>query len=116
MYIGYIAVRSLPGEARVRGTRSAVVGVLAALMIYPVHMSVTWYSSIHQGATIGRDTQMGGTQLFSLFLGFITFALLASWLVVHRFRVGWLADQLGDIELEDAITARRSEALPGGLT
>jgi heme exporter protein C len=114
MYVGYLAVRGLPGEPRARGTRAAVIGILSALLIYPVHMSVEWWGSLHQTSTLGANSHIGGNQLFTLFLGFVTAALITVWLAMHRFRVAWLAEQLAEHELADSIEARRAEAgLPG---
>jgi len=39
------------------------------------------------------------------------FAVLAVWMVVHRFRVAWLEDQLSEVGLDAAIEARRKEAV-----
>jgi heme exporter protein C len=110
MMIGYLVVRSVPAPPRTRGTRSAVVAVISAALIPIVHRSVEWWSSLHQESTVlGRaDAQIGGTQLFSLFLGFVTFALLVVWLGMHRFRVAWLAERAAEAELEVAIAERRA--------
>ena len=118
MYLGYLAVRSLPAEPQSRGTRSAVVGILSAMLIYPVHMSVTWWGSLHQSSTLfdpndpRNNTHIAGTQLFTLFLGFVTVTLIGIWLTMHRFRVAWLTEQVAEHELADSIEARRAEGGP----
>ncbi|MFN8051898.1 MAG: cytochrome c biogenesis protein CcsA [Acidimicrobiales bacterium] len=111
MYLGYVTVRNIPAPRAARGTRSAVVGIVSALLIYPVHMSTTWWNSLHQGGTIGApgESKIHGAQEFAFYLGFITFLLLAAWLTMHRFRVAWLADQVADTEFETALVDRRSE-------
>ena len=38
------------------------------------------------------------------------FGLLFTWLLVHRFRVGWLEEQVGAVGLDEAIVERRAEA------
>ncbi len=115
MYVGYLAIRSLPAEPQSRGTRSAVVGILSALLIYPVHMSVEWWGSLHQTGT-ALEGHIAGNQLFTLFLGFVTFALIVAWLSMHRFRVAWLSEQLAESELADSITARRADAEADAVT
>ena len=111
MYLGYVTVRNIPAPRAARGTRSAVVGIVSALLIYPVHMSTTWWNSLHQGGTIGApgESKIHGAQEFAFYLGFITFLLLAAWLTMHRFRVAWLADQVADTEFETALVDRRAE-------
>lgn len=112
LYVGYIAVRSVPAEPRVRGTRSAVVGIAAALLIPIVHKSVDWWSSLHQQRTLfgTLDPEISGTQLFTLLFSFVAFGFLAAWLLMHRFRVAWLTERVAEHDLESAIAERRSEA------
>lgn len=112
LYVGYLAVRSVPAEPRARGTRSAVVGIAAALLIPVVHKSVDWWSSLHQQRTLfgTLDPKIGGTQLFTLMFSFVAFGFLAAWLLIHRFRVAWLAERVADRELDAAIAQRREEA------
>lgn len=118
MMVGYLTVRSSPADPRTRGTRSAVVVVVSAALIPIVHRSVEWWSSLHQEATVlGRaDAQIGGTQLFSLFVGFVTFTLLVAWLGIHRFRVAWLAERSAEGELDLAIAERRAASGAGVST
>ena len=112
MYLGYVTVRNIPAAIEARGTRSAVIGIVSALLIYPVHMSVTWWASLHQGATVigGATGNVRDKQEFTLYLGFLTFMLLAAWLGIHRFRVAWLADQAAGTELDEALAERRAES------
>jgi heme exporter protein C len=111
MYVGYVTVRNLPAAIPVRNTRSAVVGILSALLIYPVHMSTRWWSSIHQGSTFSRpgSSKIHGAQEFAFYMSFLALLLFAGWLLMHRFRVGWLADQVAASEYDEAIAERRAE-------
>lgn len=112
MYLGYVTVRNIPAPRSARNTRSAVIGIVSALLIYPVRMSTEWWGSIHQGRTITTPgaSKIEGAQEFALYSGFLTFLLLATWLTIHRFRVGWLADQAEATELEAVIADRRAES------
>ncbi|MEZ5322157.1 MAG: cytochrome c biogenesis protein CcsA [Microthrixaceae bacterium] len=112
MYLGYNTVRSLSGTFEQRGVRSAVVGVVSAFMIVPVKMSTEWWSSLHQDRTVFApgDSKIHGAQEFSLYLGFVAFLLLATWITVHRFRVGWLADEAASDDLDLRLAERRAEA------
>lgn len=115
MYLGYVTVRNIPASIAARGTRSAVIGIVSALLIYPVHMSVKWWASLHQGATLigERSSKISDKQELTLYIGFLTFMALAGWLGLHRFRVGWLNDQAATIDLDAALAVRRSESSPG---
>lgn len=111
-YIGYLAVRRLGGDHHQRARRSAVIGLLAVLLIPLVHWSVVLWRSLHQEATVLRpdgQVSMGGLMLFSLFVGVVAFSLIYLWLVIHRSRVAALADFADDRLLADALVARRHE-------
>ena len=48
--------------------------------------------------------------LTALMLGIVVFGLVLAWLLIHRFRVGWLEEQAGSKTLDDALVERRAEA------
>jgi heme exporter protein C len=114
MLVGVQALRRIDGEsgdAVSRGVRGAVVGLLLFPNVVIVHYSVDWWRSLHQTATITRlDPTIEGTMLFTLMLGIVVFGLLFTWLLMHRFRSGWLEEQAGAVGLDQAIAERRAEA------
>jgi heme exporter protein C len=113
-YIGYIAVRGLGGTHHQRARRSAVVGLLIVLEIPLVHWSVKLWRSLHQEASVlstDGDVKIDGLMLFSLFVGVISFTLLYLWLVLHRSRAMAMEDLLDDHGLDEALAARRAEAV-----
>jgi heme exporter protein C len=114
LFLGYLAVRSTSGERRVRARRAAVAGLVAFVDVPLVHYSVEWWRSLHQGPTITRlDPTIDGLMLFTLMTGIVVFAALYAWLLVHRFRVEHLAEELADRGLAQAISERRREAEVG---
>lgn len=112
MYLGYLALRRLELPPEVRSRRAAILGIISFVNVLIVHYSVQWWRGLHQGQSIGLDTQMDGLILFSLFLGLISFMLVGAWLLIHRFRLAWLEHQVSALGLEQALTERRNE---GGL-
>lgn len=112
LFLGYLALRRLPAEPDVRAKRAAFAGLLAFVDVPIVHFSVEWWRSLHQGPTITRlDPQIDGLMLFTLMLGMAVFTALYVWLLVHRFRVSYLEEQLEARGLELAIAQRRAEAV-----
>jgi len=115
MLVGYLALRRIDneaGDAAQRGARGAIVGLLLFPNVVVVHYSVDWWRSLHQTATITRlDPTIEGTMLFTLMLGIVVFGLVFAWLLVHRFRVGWLEERLEHSGLDEALVARRAEAV-----
>ena len=78
-----------------------------------VHLSVDWWRSLHQDATVVRrdlNAELDGTMLFTLFFGLFVFTLIYVWLLLHRQRQLWLEDHQGQTSLDQAIAERRAEA------
>lgn len=114
LLVGYLALRQVDnesGDAAQRGMRGTVVGLLLFPNAIIVRYSVDWWRSLHQTATVTRlDPTIEGTMLFTLMLGIVVFFLLFAWLLLHRFRVGWLEEQAGASGIDQALTERRAEA------
>lgn len=114
LVVGFLALRRIDaegGDPAARGVRAAIVGILLFPNVVVVHFSVDWWRSLHQTATITRlDPDIEGTMLFTLMLGMVVFALLFAWLLVHRFRLSWLEERVGERGLDEALLERRSEA------
>ena len=114
LLVGYLALRQVDnesGDAAQRGMRGAIVGLLLLPNVAIVHYSVDWWRSLHQPATITRlDPTIEGTMLFTLVLGIAVFSVVYVWLLLHRFRVGWLEERAGDRGIDQALIDRRAEA------
>jgi heme exporter protein C len=111
LLLGYAAIRRTATDLGVRARRSAVVGLLLLPNVLIVNRSVEWWRSLHQDATLFRlDPTIEGLQLFTLVFAIFTAITLFAWLLVHRFRVAWLQDQVDEYGLLEAIDQRRAEA------
>ncbi|MFV0316767.1 MAG: cytochrome c biogenesis protein CcsA [Microthrixaceae bacterium] len=111
-YIGYLVVRSIPSDRRTRGTLSAVIGIMAVVNIPITHKAVDWWRGLHQSGTVlgTVDPEMAGTQLFTTYLAMTVGIVVFAWLLMHRFRVAWLAERATDVGLARAVDRRRAEA------
>jgi heme exporter protein C len=110
MYLGYLVVRRLPSDVDVRNRRSAFVALLSFVDVPIVYYSVSWWRSLHQSATLSLHTTISGTMLFTLFVSMVVFVVCFAWLLIHRFRVAWLEDEVEASGLASAIDERRAEA------
>lgn len=110
--VGYLSVRSLGGD-EAASTRAAVVGLVGAVNLPIVNQSVNWWSdrTLHQQSSL-TDGKLEDLTLFTVFLAIVVTALAGLWMMIHRFRIGWLERELRAADLDDAIEARRSEAAP----
>src|SRR6185369_1762839 len=99
LQLGYLAVRRIPASVEARGTRSAVIGLLLLPIVVIINQAVTWWSSVHQPPSLlnpdvtqkrGIHGQMAVTFTYAMAVA----AVLVTWLLIHRFRVGWLADRV----------------------
>lgn len=116
LYVGYLAVRRIPAEPQQRARRSAVVGIIAAINIPIVRFSVNWWAdrTLHQKATVKLgDTELDGLMLFSLFFGLVLFMGIYLWMMIHRFRIAWLEEQVDQYGLDTALAERRAEGTRG---
>ena len=112
LLLGYLAVRRLPADHDVRTRRAAIIGLLLVPNVMIVRQSVQWWRTLHQKPTLlanGVGAKIEGLMLFSLFVGFIAIGLVFVWLLIHRFRVAWLEDEVDEAGLDVAIAERRAE-------
>jgi heme exporter protein C len=88
VYVGYLALRALPGDpVRVR-RRAAVLGAIAIVQVPVVHFSVLWWRTLHQPPSIlGPELSsppMAGSMMATLFLAVFAFTLAGAWYVTRR--------------------------------
>ncbi|MFB0901445.1 MAG: hypothetical protein QMA93_01130, partial [Acidimicrobiales bacterium] len=105
-----LAYRRTMSDSRVRAKRSAVVGLIGAINIPIVYKSVDWWQNrtLHQQSTL-RNRSVEDLTLFTMIFGMVVFMAIFAWLMVHRFRIGWLEHQTETVGLEAAIIERRAQ-------
>ncbi len=114
IYLGYFLVRSSTENPQKGKRFAAVVGIVGALDIPLIHLSVTWFRSLHPAPVVMKpegpslDSQM----LRTLFVGLGAFTLIFFSLFLYRYGVE---------RMKEALAHRRvaSEAAPqveGGVS
>jgi heme exporter protein C len=88
VYVGYLALRALPGDPdRVR-RRAALLGAIAIVQVPVVHFSVLWWRTLHQPPSIlGPELSsppMAASMMATLFLAVFAFTLAGAWYVTRR--------------------------------
>jgi len=110
MFLGYLALRRVPGDPTVRARRAAIVALISVLNIPIVNRSVEWWENrtLHQKST-ATEIKWENLTFFTVFFGMVVFTGVFAWLLIHRFRLGWLERQVEGFDLEQAIRDRRAE-------
>jgi heme exporter protein C len=112
LYLGYLALRKVPGDRETVARRSAIAGLIAFLDVPIVFVSVSWWRSLHQAPTVdlaNGHLYVHGSMAWTLALGFVSFTLVYVWLMVHRYRLAVLRDREDDEGLDAALAERWAE-------
>jgi len=115
LFLGYLAIRRVPADPEIRARRCAVVALVAFVDVPIVHFSVDWWQTLHQKASVLNATltvKVHGSMGWTLLLGFIALTLVFVWMVIVRYEIEVMRDQLGDEELEVSLAERRAEGEP----
>jgi heme exporter protein C len=116
IYVGYMSLRKVADNPIRRARWSAVVGVVGFIDVPIVHMSVVWWRSLHQQATVLRlgAPTIASSMLATLLLAFVTFSLAYGYLMAARMRVGRLEDRSA-VPVTSLSTPRAGRPRPAGL-
>lgn len=111
IFVGYLAFRAVPNEPHRQARNASILAIVGALNIPVVNRSVEWWENrtLHQQSTLA-DLRIEDETLLTLMIGFAVFSVMFLWLLIHRFRVAWLAEEEAETGLEKALAERRAEA------
>jgi heme exporter protein C len=112
IYFAYLAVRRVVDNPSRRARWAAVIGIVGFVDVPIVHLSVVWWRSLHQQATLLRvgGPEIHGSMLAALLVGVAAFTLVYVYLMTLRLRVGRLEEravrealspQVGELEEAD---------------
>jgi heme exporter protein C len=100
IYIGYLVLRGAIDDPQMRGRYSAVLGILGALLIPFIHLSVYLFRTLHPMPVVLKPSapSLPPVMLKTLLLSFLSFTVLYIALLRARVR---LAAERAWLELED---------------
>ncbi len=107
VYVGYLALRGLTDDPERRATRSAAVGILGALNVPIVYMSVKWWRTLHQPAS--SPSTIDPIYTWGLRVNAVAFLLAMIVFIAHRYR-GMVAERVLEHRLSEMALARRTRA------
>ena len=88
IFIGYIALRSFTEDEERRARWSAAVGILGAINVPIVYMSVKWWRTIHQVQSSSET--MDQTYVTGLLLNLAAFTFVLIYFLFYRYHVAQL--------------------------
>lgn len=103
IFVGYLMLRSLIEDESRAASAAAVLGIIGALDIPLIHMSVYWWRTLHQPPSIFRPDKapwenVAWPLLIPLTINIAAFLILLFYLLSLRYRLG---------EMREEIKARR---------
>ena len=88
IYIGYLALRAATDDVERRARWSAAVGILGAINVPIVYMSVRWWRTLHQVQS--SPSTVSPTYAAGLRLNALAMTFVAVWLIMARYRAACL--------------------------
>lgn len=88
IFVGYLALRSFVEDPQRRGQWSAAVGILGAINVPIVWMSVRWWRTLHQIQS--NPSAVSPVYLRGWMLNVASFSLVAVWLIWRRYEAARL--------------------------
>jgi len=104
IFIGYLMLRALVDDPSRGATFSAVLGIIGFLDVPIIHMSVVWWRTLHQPASVlrpGPSTVAPDMQV-ALYTNLAAFLLLYAYFLVKRVRLEKAKWELSRLRMEGA--------------
>jgi heme exporter protein C len=100
LILGYLLLRGAVEERAMRARYSAVLGLLAAILVPFIHLSVYLFRTLHPMPIVLKPSapSMPPEMQATFFAGFFAFALLFAGLLRARYRLATLRDHVIDLE------------------
>jgi heme exporter protein C len=84
IYIGYLSLRAATEDPERRARWSAAVGILGAINVPIVYMSVRWWRTLHQVQS--SPSTVAGSYVAGLRINALAMLLVTVWFIVARYR------------------------------
>jgi heme exporter protein C len=107
VYVGYLALRGMTDDPERRARWSAAVGILGALNVPIVYMSVKWWRTLHQMQS--SPSTIDPVYTWGLRVNAITMMMALIVFIAYRYR-GLVAETILERAQDDAALARRARA------
>ncbi len=111
-FLGYVAIRRSTTDPERRARRSAIAALVAFVDVPLIQSTMVWWKTLHQKATVllGSSTDIHGIMAVTFALSFLAFLLLFLWMLINRYRIEVIKDDMQGRTMEDAINNRIAES------
>ena len=108
IYLAYLVLRTAVEEPGRRARYSAVLGILGALLVPFIHLSVYWFRTLHPLPVVLRPgkPELPGTMLLTLLGSFTIFTIFFLALLARRYAWARFLDARAQSEAERADASR----------
>ena len=102
IFIGYLMLRALVDDPSRGATFSAVLGIVGFLDIPIIHMSVVWWRTLHQPASVIRPgtSTVAPDMKVALYTNLVAFILLYGYFMAKRLRLEEARWELSRLRME----------------
>jgi heme exporter protein C len=102
IYVGYLVLRGAVEDRAARARYAAVLGILGALLIPFIHLSVYLFRTLHPRPIVLKPSRpsLPDSMLWTLLLSFVSFTLLYAAFLRQRYRLTSLRDAADALEGE----------------
>lgn len=114
IYLGYFVIRSYAGDMRKGASWAAVLGLIGAIDIPIIHLSVQWWRTLHPQPVV-LDTSgpnLPNSMLVSMLVMFFAFTLLFVYLLIQKVRIEKARDVIAEHELQRMLASNRVTPAP----
>ena len=104
IYLAYVVLRGAVDDRSMRARYSAVLGILGALLIPFIHLSVYLFATLHPLPIVAKASKpsLPGEMLLTLFISLAAFTLLYVAFVMARYQYAGEKDALARSGHDDA--------------
>jgi heme exporter protein C len=103
IYVGYLALRAFADEPEQRARWSAAIGILGALNVPVVYMSVKWWRTLHQLQSTPKTVDPA--YAWGLRLNGLAVLAIAITFIMHRYRIALLERAAERVAEHEALSA-----------
>ncbi len=97
IYVGYLMLRSMMGTDPRTSRYAAIIGIVGFIDVPIIHMSVTWWRTMHPTpivANTAQGPQLPAEMLITMLVGLVAFTLLYAWLLRYRYVQERMQDEI----------------------